>query len=73
MFKVKKKTNGRMFSKGITFEFDKEVVVSKEIYDYLKKTFPDEFEFIAEKEKVVEQKVETSKRPTRRKTTTKDK
>ena len=39
MYKVKRKSEGNLTSQGITFEFGKEVVVAKLVYDYLKKTF----------------------------------
>jgi len=63
MYKVKRVAAGNLTSKGITFEFGKEVEVTDLVYQYLKQTFPNDFEFI-EKEK--EKKIE--KKPTTRKT-----
>jgi len=64
MYKVKRKSEGNLTSQGITFEFGKEVVVTKLVYDYLKKTFPNDFEFVEEKEKNV---AKSNKKTTKKK------
>ena len=65
MYKVKRTAEGNLTSQGTLFEFGKEVVVTDIVYNYLKKTFPNDFSFEeAKKEKVVEKK--TSMKRTRK-------
>jgi len=45
-YKVRKKTKGRIVIKGVEFNFRKEVKVSKELFDYIAKTFPTIFELV---------------------------
>ena len=52
MYKVVKKTNGNLTSNGKTFEFGKSIEVTKQVFEYLKNTFPNDFEFDEVKEKV---------------------
>ena len=45
MMKVTKITKGNLTSRGITFKFNEQVEVSKEVGEYLLKTFPSAFQY----------------------------
>jgi len=49
--KVKKITNGNMMIDGVTYMKDVIVVVNKKTFDYIKATFPNQFEFLDEPKK----------------------
>jgi len=53
MYRVTRKAVGTLFTQGIEFVQDKEVTVSKQVFDYLQKTFPNDFVFEGKKEKTV--------------------
>ena len=69
MFYVEKKTEGQMITKGKVFRFKSKVRVTKEMFEYLKKTFPNMFKFEEEKEKEVVMKTtkkDEEKKPTKK-------
>ena len=52
-YKVMRTSEGTLNSKGKEFINGKSMVVTKELYNYLKKTFPNDFKFEETKEKAV--------------------
>ena len=67
MFKVIRTSEGTLTSKGMEFTFNEAKEVSKELFEYLKKTFPNDFKFENVKEKKVVEKTEkTVKRTTKK-------
>ena len=47
-YKLKKKTNGRIVIKNIEFSKGKVVEVTKNVFDYIMKTFKDMFDVVAQ-------------------------
>ncbi len=56
MYKVKKTSEGSLHSRGYSFKKAEWYDVSKEMFDYLKRVFPNDFEF---EQKTKENKINT--------------
>lgn len=67
-YKVQLKRHGSLYTQGHKFPYNQIIEVKKELFDYLKKTFSNDFNFFGEepKKKVAEKK-EPEKKVTARK------
>ncbi len=62
-YKVKKKTNGRIVIKGIEFVKGKVVDVTKNVFDYITKTFKDMFEVVEQERAKIKAQEQTKPKP----------
>lgn len=60
--KVTKKTNGSIIIKGMNFKKGEEVGVNQVTFNYLKKTFPNVFDFVEDVKKEPEKPKTKTKR-----------